>query len=459
MDDWATLEFAELDMPDQRLKKRAVQLLEDLVKHPESTIPTACGDWAGAKAAYRFFDNDRVSADAIRQAHAQQTAQRVQDQAWVLLLQDTTGMDFTAHRATQGLGMMDNKWVRGLKVHSVLAASTEGVPQGVVYQEVWARDDRQRGKRHRRRALPIQQKESMRWVRSLERSRAVVPASVTTVTVADREADIYEVFAAPRSGPAGSSHLLIRAAQDRRVSTSQQYLWDSVRAARSCGTMTAEIGRSGNRVARQAKLRLRHRRVELLAPRHRTGAATGEPVVVTAVLAEEIKAPKGEKRVSWLLLTTLEVRWCEDAARCVRWYSYRWLVERYHFVLKSGCQVEQLQLETADRLERALAMYSMVAWRLLWLMYESRVRPEESCEVALGRTEWQALYATTHKTAGVPSEPPTLREAVRWIAQLGGLVARKGDGHPGVKTIWRGWMRLIDIAATCRLLRPDVGNG
>ena len=155
-----------------------------------------------------------------------------------------------------------------------------------------------------------------------------------------------------------------------------------------------------------------------------------------------------------MLLTTLPVDTFEQAAQCVHWYRFRWVIERYHLVLKSGCRIEELQVETAARLERALATYCIVAWRLLWLTYEARQQPETSCEVVLQPYEWQALYAQIHQSTTVPLTPPTLREATRWIAQLGGFLARTSDGEPGVQTLWRGWRRLEDVAAMWLLLHP-----
>ena len=170
------------------------------------------------------------------------------------------------------------------------------------------------------------------------------------------------------------------------------------------------------------------------------------------VLAEEVDPPAGETAVRWLLLTTMPVSSVEAAVQVVLWYSLRWLIERYHYVLKSGCRIEELQLETMQRLERALATYCIVAWRLLWLTYEARQAPDASCEVLLHKDEWQALYATIHQTPTPPEQPPTLHEAVSWIARLGGFLGRTSDGEPGVQVIWRGWRRLQDIAATWRLL-------
>lgn len=200
---------------------------------------------------------------------------------------------------------------------------------------------------------------------------------------------------------------------------------------------------------------LRYTTVTLKRPRHTVDSDLCPQVTLQVVLAEELTPPPDVAPICGLLLTTFPLTTVADARQCVRWYSYRWLIERYHFVLKSGCHLEELQLETAARLHKALATYAIVAWRLLWLTYAARHDPTASCEVALESYEWQALYCTLHHTANPPAEPPSLGVAVRWIAQLGGFLARRRDGEPGVKTIWRGLRRLHDIAHTWQLLNSD----
>jgi hypothetical protein len=144
----------------------------------------------------------------------------------------------------------------------------------------------------------------------------------------------------------------------------------------------------------------------------------------------------------------------EHVVQCLRWYSYRWLIERYHYVLKSGCRIEQLQLETQGRIQRALATYTIVAWRLLSITYLARYHPHTPADTVLETHEWQALYCTIHQTPLPPQSPPPLNTCMRWIAQLGGFLARKHDGEPGVKTIWQGLRRLHDIAQTWLLVSP-----
>ena len=179
-------------------------------------------------------------------------------------------------------------------------------------------------------------------------------------------------------------------------------------------------------------------------------------IKVQAVLAEEENPPPGEKAISWLLLTTLPVSNYTDACDCLEKYAHRWLIERYHYLLKSGCRVEELQLETAERMEKALATYAIVAWRLLWLTYEARKNPEKKLDEVLETEEWQVLYLATQKQKQLPMVIPTLREGVRQIASLGGFLGRKGDGEPGVKTLWRGWQRLEDMAIGWQLTQKEI---
>jgi hypothetical protein len=220
----------------------------------------------------------------------------------------------------------------------------------------------------------------------------------------------------------------------------------------ACGEFSLELQRTPKRKPRIATLTVRFTSLELQPPQQHPQRSNLKPVRLQVVWAIEEQPPVGEKVISWLLLTTLEVTNFEQAERCLRWYSYRWLIERYHYTLKSGCRLEQLQLETADRLERALATYAIVAWRLLWLTYEARCHQEKSIEGILPTHYWIALYCHIHQTTVLPTEPPTLADCVRWIARLGGFLGRRQDGEPGVKTLWLGLQRLHDMATIWQLI-------
>jgi len=253
--------------------------------------------------------------------------------------------------------------------------------------------------------------------------------------------------------------LLIRATHNRRVKRNTEALQlerlhQAMRQTPACGQLSLELKRHPEREARRAILTLRTTTLELQPPATHPAREHLKPVSLQVILAVEDTPPSTGEPVCWLLLTTLAVSCFEDVVECLRWYTYRWLIERYHFVLKSGCRLEQLQLETSDRIHRALATYTIVAWRLLWITYLARYHPDTPADTVLATHQWQALYCTIHQTPQPPPSPPSLNTCVRWIAQLGGFLGRKGDGEPGVKTIWLGWRRLHDIAQTWLLVSP-----
>ncbi len=219
------------------------------------------------------------------------------------------------------------------------------------------------------------------------------------------------------------------------------------------------LGRGAERRPREAELSVRFRTLTAHVPRNGVHDPNLEPVELTAILAEEVSPPADGTAVRWLLLTDLPVTCFDDARECVRLYSLRWLIERYHYVLKSGCGIEDSQLRSADALECLLALYCVVALRLLWLTYASRIDGDAPCTVAFTDLEWKTLFRYRNPRESLPAKPPPLREVVHWTARLGGFLARTGDGEPGVKTLWRGLMRLQDIVIGVLLLAPqDVGN-
>ena len=344
-------------------------------------------------------------------------------------------------------------------MHSGLAVSTDGIPLGLLHQKVWSRTEG--GKAERRQERRIEEKESFRWIETMKNARNWLPKETGMVIIGDREADIYELFTESQRM---SVHVLIRAEYNRRVESGEKYLLKTIKNSPIRGKMKIRLERARERKAREADLSIRYEKIKLCPPRHNVKRKTLPSISVNVILLNEESPPPNVKGVNWLLITTLPVNCLGDAIRCAEWYKYRWLIERYHYVLKSGCRIEELQLETTERLERALATYCIVAWRELWLTYEARKNPDTPADKILEKDEIEALYCTIHETKKPPEKIPTVRETVRWIAQLGGFLGRKYDGEPGVKTIWRGLMKLAVIVDTWRLLRrenksEDVGNG
>ena len=445
MDTFFAHELRFADLGDRRLNRRLQRLVTALADKPAASVPDALGDWGQTKAAYRFWDNDRVDPAAVRHAHRQATLARLPDAGVVLAIQDTTALSFTGHQAVRGLGYLTGRRQRGLLVHSLLAATADGVPLGVLHQQVWARRARRFGRRRTRNRRRTAHKESQRWLTAVGEAAAVAAAGRPVVVVADREADLFDLFAAPR--PAGVD-LLVRAKPRRRLHGDTRLLGQAAAAAPVVATLTVTLPRADDRPATTAALALRAAAVTLERPSVHPRRRWLRPAPVSVILAEQTDAASGEAPLRWLLVTTRPAATPPAVVEAVRWYSRRWLIERLHYVLKSGCRIEQLQLETAARLQRALATYLLVAWRLLWLTYQARRAPEEPAAVALDATERAVLLGHFGRAAAGPLR---LRAAVGLVARLGGFLNRRGDGEPGVKCLWRGWQQLQAMVKGYRL--------
>jgi hypothetical protein len=287
----------------------------------------------------------------------------------------------------------------------------------------------------------LKEKESQRWLNGLTATAERLRQHPHAVLMGDRESDLFNLFAAPRPK---NLDLLVRVCRERRcVDHPARYLNTAMEGARVRGHVQIEIAARPNREARRARMAVRWLTLDVHCPRH---GAKRPSVPLTFLLVEELSPPSGEKPVRWLLATTLAVKTLEDALRYVQWYAYRWVIERFHFVLKSGCKIEQRQLKTVEHLERAIPVFSIVAWRLLWLTLHARETPDASCTLILKEFEWKILWVMEHpRLPQPPTAPPTLREAFRSIARLGGFLGRKCDGEPGPQTLWRGLRRLHDL--------------
>jgi hypothetical protein len=451
---WAVHEFADADLGDERRTTRLVELAAALGQHPTAALPEACGTGSMLKAAYRFFHNDGIAPQDILHSHVEATYTRLGAVPVVLAVQDTTEVNWTRHPATQGLGPLGHTACHGLLVHTTLAITPERVPLGLLAQQVWARDPADVGKRARRKHLPISQKESQKWLHSLDAVYTAHDCCPTTrlVSVGDREADVYDVLAAPR--PTGVD-LLIRAAWDRCVQGAERYVWATVTAQPVGAHLQLKVPRRGAQVARDATLALRFCPLMLRPPRHRQ--REGLPVVTLwAVQVQEVEPPADVTPIEWLLLTTVAVETVDDATQCVQWYSCRWGIEVWHRILKSGCRIEARQLARGERLQRCLTLYSVIAWRIFYATMLARAVPDMPCSVLLDLDEWQALYCAIHQCPTPPEEPPSLAHAVHWIAQLGGFVGRRRRDQPGTETLWRGFQHLMDLTKMYRIMRPKL---
>jgi Transposase Tn5 dimerisation domain/Transposase DNA-binding len=450
-------------LPDVRLGRRLQVLVDALGRHAKAALGKALPLWAERKAAYRFFDQDKVTPALLLGAARPTVVKRVADAPGVVLaIQDTTSLNFSHRPATTGLGPLGGTTrAQGFHVHSCLAVDAErGLPLGLLAQRLWARHPAGTQREPTRRTRLAGEKESQRWADIEATSLVGLPETVPVVSVADAEGDLYTWFTAPRPV---NAYLLVRVAQAQRSTLSGSSVLATAQAAPIGGRYSVAIQHAPHRPPRRARCRVRWTPLTLRPPRNgRREAGRRTPVALTVLLVEEETPPAGGEPLQWLLLTSWPIRSWEDAARVIVWYTQRWLVERYHYVLKTGCQVEALQLQTAARLERAVAVYCLVAVQVLWLTYLGRAQPNLPCELALDRETWQTLWRASTPSAPLPALPPPLGEAMQRVAKLGGFLARRGDGDPGPITIWRGIDRLHDMVFGYRLAlglppRPTYG--
>jgi Transposase DNA-binding/Transposase Tn5 dimerisation domain len=439
--DWVMDEFAQAALPDRRHHRRLQVMITAFAQKPTAPVPQACGSLAEVKAAYRFVENEAIIPAMIREPHHQATLQRVRAHAIILAVQDTTTLNYTTHPCTQGLGpICHTPRTIGLLLHSTLAITPAGQPLGFLHNVVRARDRHARVSSRERRKLT--HKESYKWVESLTACQAMAPLCPDTmlVNITDREGDLYDLFVQALGAPAGGKvELLVRARHDRKLAEGSATLWAQVAHQPVAATLQVQVGRRGDQPRRLASLSIRFCAVQLKAPKRK---AEQPSLRLWAIQAREVHPPKGTTPILWQLLTTLPVTCAAEAIERVRWYAQRWQIEVIHKVLKSGCKVEQRQMETAQRLERVLSIDLVVAWRILALCKAARELPDDPISDWLPTAQWQALWSYVHQRPTAPKTAPPVRQAVRWIAQLGGFLGRKSDGEPGTLTLWRGLQQL-----------------
>ena len=451
VDVWCLHEFSEVDFGDERLNQRFIRVANRLLNKPMSSINEACGSWKESKAAYRLFDNEKVRGDEILSAHQGRTLERMQECKRVLVVQDTCFLNYNSHFSTTGLGPIGirggaSRQSQGLVLHSAFALDPTdgGRPLGVLDQLLWARTPRQapaKNKTQEKKArankrgrilsqTPFEEKESYKWVQLLLSTRELVPETIELIHVCDREADITEFI---QNAEEHGARVLVRATHDRSldfgavVQERKVRLWGWMQSQPEQGQIKIEVPRESKtkdrnkRDSRKAVLSVRFSAIQI-APNYEKKKRGFR---INAIYAREVDAPKGVEPIEWMLLTQVAVQSYDDAIQIIGWYKMRWHIENYHRVLKSGCQVESCQLESKARLDRYLALMSVLAWRIYWMSRASRTRPESSCDEFLAPHEWKALYCRMKNTRKAPAKPPSVYQAIRWIAQLGGFWPEK----------------------------------
>jgi hypothetical protein len=468
-------EVEDVDLGDKRLDRRLCKVIEELGESPSLSIPAATQGRAEMEAAYRLFDNPKVTPEKILQPHIEATRQRISQRDFVLLVQDTSELDLTRpNQQVEGAGPMDHDSRRGAFFHPLMAFDGGGIPLGLAWQKIWKRDSlnshlSKKQRSTKRSHTPIEDKESIRWLEGIREAREVARRcpQTTCVCVGDSEADIYESFIEPRTfekadGSKGELHLLIRARQRRATQECGDWFQllrrepclyrSSIEVSpRSPQKIAPARARKRNlpRTARIAELEVRTKRVVLRAPWRPDRQLRSTEI--NLVLIEEHNTPEGCEPICWLLATSLEIATTEEVKTIVNSYCLRWQIEIFFRTLKSGCRIQERYFEKLHRLLNCVAVYSIVAWRVMYLCRMGRKCPELSCEVIFEPCEWKAVYQIMKKKKP-PKDPPPLNEIVRMVAVLGGFVDRR-KLQPGTQTLWIGLQRLRDLTTAYKAFR------
>jgi hypothetical protein len=455
---WAAQIASHAELPDARLNARLAHVLGLFAAKPLDSIPQAAGGWKQAKPIYRFLENERVTQAGLLQPIADTTAQACAGQAVLYVVQDSTSANYSTLTATTGLGTLnDSRKARGIHLHSALALRGDGTPLGLLDLHWWIRPPgiRTAKKRKRRR---LEQKESYKWLRSIRACQAALERSLPAtaqprlIHVMDREGDIHEVLATIAASTDGA---VIRCVQNRKVADPHTQAHQAVRAAPLLGVTTLAVPRHPNQPPRAATIEVRALRLTITPSTAKH--PDRQPTTWTLVEVWEPQAPAGVEPLHWLLWTTETVLTLAEAVEIIRIYKLRWRIEEYHLVLKSGCNAEKLELETVERLAKALTLYAAVAVRIVAIRDLSRREPEAPCTTLLTDEEWRVLWIHIHqRPCPVRTKVPTIRQAVLWLGRVGGHLGRKSDGMPGVRTLWRGLRDLPVLVAGYRAGRQSV---
>lgn len=452
-------ELQGIDLGDKRLNRRSVIVMEALAANPEASINAACEGWSDTLAAYRLFNNEAVTPEQILRPHRESTQRRMREHAVVLIVQDTTELDYTKHPTTD-TKCLNTERRFGLYEQVHLAVTPDKLCLGVVGSEFFDRAPESLGKGDERRTLPIEEKESFRWLKGYRLACELAADCPETkiVSVADCEADIYDIFVAAQQQTGPRADYIIRAKEER--CTLQRDLSagpavyckvrDEVSRSKLRATRTVELSATPKRTARQAHLEIRAITVPVKPPHARPSLPS---VTHNVVLVEEVGGPGDGTAVSWLLITTLPIETLEEILNIIDYYIARWTVEIFFRTLKTGCRVEEIQLETNHRLQNCLAFYKIIAWRILFLTYLNRTCPKLPCTAVFAESEWKSVWRVVTKQP-LPQKPPVLSDFVRQLTQLGGYNNRATETPPGPQPFWIGLRRMTDFATAWLAFGP-----
>lgn len=458
---WIEQAIGPATFGDRRRRQRWATTISQLAADPAASVADACqGDWAAVVGVYRCWANDHLPVRELVASIGQATAQRTAAAPVVVVVHDTTAIRVRADQRCPEVGPLNNHpEIRGLWVHSSLAVTPSGLPLGLLDQQHWTRARTAPPSRPQRYRTPIEGKESAKWLRGIQAAHDRLTPGQQRIHVADREADLFECY---QLLAALGDDFVLRAAQERHVNDADALLSQAAADAPMLGTLEVLVQRADDRPARTATVQVQAGPVTLQPPGYQSHAAARrrwwaahpdvtplvavplQPQPLGLVEVTEPQPPAHGEPLHWRLLTSLPVTTLAEAEHVIELYRRRWLVERFHYVLKQGCQIERLQLEQVARWARAIVSYSVVAWHVLWLTYLGRTDPQAAGSQVISPAAWAVLVALG-VADGDPAHVPRVAVVLQAVARLGGYLGRQHDGPPGLKVVWRGWTKLETI--------------
>lgn len=437
-------EFVDIKFVDQRLKTRFFKIMDAFAASPEKSTWAATGSRSAAKAAYRFFSNTDISREELLESISKATVEKMKcsDSEWILAVQDTTSVGFGDRKSIKGMGYYCSTEQKGMLLHTCIAVTDQGIPLGILYQETNTRETRKDDSetKEQKKARPIEEKESFRWLKTMKEIHKRVPEDIRVLTVCDREGDFYELFSE-------AAHLgadfLVRIVQNRMIDDGKK-IFNELRSCPAAGSMVIRMSRNPKEhiPSRNIKMDYHYKEVVIHCPKRRKEEHLQEKLALTAVYVHE----SGKKATEWFLLSTVKIKGEKDVKKVIECYAHRWKIERFHYILKSGCKIEKNQAREYERLQFLTLLYSVIAMQILNLTYLGKICPELSSEAVFDEDEWKILYCCARKTKEIP-QTYTIKEAIYDLGILGGMKGAPSDGMPGARSIWQGLEVLCALLA------------
>jgi hypothetical protein len=455
---WANFIFGKAQLGDPRRTQRVVHIANDLAANVGSSLVKASADPASIEGAYRYSRNHMISPEKIALAGFQRTDEIVKQRPLVLAIQDTTGLSFRHSVCTElgsvnsGSKLSKNPVGRTLFVHSTLMldADSEQV-LGLAEQDYFYREKKIQGKTHQLQGRERQEKESFKWQKNQEALSNRMGTMENVIDVCDREADIYEYLEYQISA---KNRFLVRASENRLLNNPQGKVRDIIKSLTAEAYYYVDIKQKGGRKGRKAKIALSYQEIKIKRPQRATGQ---EEITLNMIVCQEVNAIDEKEKLCWVLYTTEAINSVEDARKLVRYYEVRWRVEEFHKTWKTdGTQVEELRMQSRENLKRIAVIQAFVAVRLMQLQdlaqnnEQAKLIPCISCFSPLS---WKILWKKTEKKQPFPDKIPSLNWAYYAIAKLGGWYDSKRTGRVGVKALWTGWIKLMDLVEAYEIMK------